>query len=58
MINFEKKTEAQPAPRENQKNRFEQIHKAAEDAHRKSDAEKIARRARSAEEKKDQARGS
>ena len=57
MINFEKKKQVEPAPGENQGNRFDQINKAAGDAHRKSDADRAVRRARSTDKNKDQAEG-
>lgn len=46
MITFVKKAESQPAPDESEQNRFEQIRKAANERHRKSDADGTRRRAR------------
>jgi len=45
MIVFKKKTAAQPASGEGEENRFDQVRKAAQDAHLKSDADTTRRRA-------------
>lgn len=50
MITFEKKSETQPAPKENEVNRFEQIRKAAKEGQRKPDTDGTGRRARQAAE--------
>jgi hypothetical protein len=44
MIKFVKKTDAQATPEQVADNRFEQIRKAAAEAHKKSDAETPRRR--------------
>ena len=37
MITFTKKADTQPAPKEREENRFEQIRKTAKERHQKSD---------------------
>ena len=39
MITFRKKADGQPAPKEREENRFEQIRKTAKERHQKSDAD-------------------
>lgn len=46
MITFIKNAEPQLAPDKSEENRFEQIRKAAEERHRKSDTDGTRRRAR------------
>ncbi|MGB3502875.1 MAG: hypothetical protein WBA44_14720 [Mesorhizobium sp.] len=46
MITFVKKSGTQPVNDETDENRFEQIRKAAEERHRKSDTDGTRRRAR------------
>ena len=46
MITFTKKSDTQPAPKEREENRFEQIHKTAKERHQKSDTDGSRRRVR------------
>jgi hypothetical protein len=45
MIVFKQKTATPPAPNEGEENRFDLVRKAAQEEHRKSDAEAPRRRA-------------
>ena len=46
MITFPTKSDTQPAPKEREENRFEQIHKTAKERHQKSDTDGSRRRVR------------